>query len=200
MKLIKLSALLVLALAMTVAATGCKKRPGQVTPLPGQRTGLPGSEGPVVDNTSGLNPNGSDVSSTTGNNGEIPTSATWNVEDMNQDRTIFEADTVYFAFDSSAVRSGEESKVSAVASALQSNPSLYLLIEGHCDERGTEEYNRSLGERRALSLREDLVKAGISPERIRTISYGEDRPAVQGHNEAAWSKNRRGVFVACTPK
>lgn len=200
MKLIKLSALLVLALAMTVAATGCKKHPGQVTPLPGQRTGLPGSEGPVVDNTTGFKPNGSDVSSTTGNNGEFPTSATWDPKDMNQDRTIFEADTVYFAFDSSSIRSGEESKVSAVASALQSTPSLYLLIEGHCDERGTEEYNRSLGERRALSLREDLVKAGISPERIRTISYGEDRPAVQGHNEAAWSKNRRGVFVACTPK
>ena len=73
-------------------------------------------------------------------------------------------------------------------------------MPGHCDERGTEQYNLSLGERRALAVREYLVTAGIQPDRAFTISYGESRPAVPGHNEAAWSKNRRGVFVLLTPK
>ncbi len=79
-------------------------------------------------------------------------------------------------------------------------PNAKLLIEGHCDERGTEEYNRSLGERRALALREALAKDGVDAGRIRTISYGKDQPEDAGHDEAAWNKNRRGVFVLCHPK
>ena len=101
---------------------------------------------------------------------------------------------------SAAVRSGERMKIESVAAALQSDAGLYLLIEGHCDERGTEEYNRSLGGKRALALREELVKAGINPDRIRTLTFGEDKPAVSGHDESAWGKNRRGEFIACTPK
>ena len=75
-----------------------------------------------------------------------------------------------------------------------------LLIEGNCDERGTEEYNRALGERRALAAREALAKLGIDPMRIRTISYGKDKPADPGHDEAAWAKNRRDDFVLLHPK
>lgn len=196
MKLIKLSVLLLLAAAMSFGVTGCKKKPGQVTPLPGSRVGTPTdmSAVPPMDNTGGI---GSTDTSVTGG---IPMGGNWSPPNMNQDRSQFAPFTVYFAFDSSSIRSGEETKIQSVASALQGNPSLFLLIEGHCDERGTEEYNRSLGERRALALREELVKSGVNPDRIHTISYGEDKPAVQGHNEAAWSKNRRGEFVACTPK
>jgi hypothetical protein len=86
------------------------------------------------------------------------------------------------------------------ASALAASASDKLLIEGHCDERGTEEYNRSLGERRALALREALAKAGVSPDRVRTLSYGKDKPADPGHDESAWSKNRRGEFILLHPK
>jgi peptidoglycan-associated lipoprotein len=68
-------------------------------------------------------------------------------------------------------------------------------VEGHCDERGTAEFNRALGERRALAAREELVKQGADGSRITTISYGSDRPADMGHDEAAWSKNRRCEFV-----
>ena len=75
-----------------------------------------------------------------------------------------------------------------------------LLIEGHCDERGTEEYNRSLGECRALALRELLVAAGISPDRVHTVSFGKDKPADTGHSESAWGKNRRGEFILVLPK
>ena len=68
-------------------------------------------------------------------------------------------------------------------------------MDGHCDERGTEEYNRSLGERRALALREQLVGLGIDPALIDTVSYGKDRPVAPGHDESAWKQNRRGEFL-----
>lgn len=196
MKLIKLSAMLVLALAMTVAATGCKKKQQGITKLPGQRAGQVGEGDPALSNGGTFTPD-TGLGNTTGGG---PTSSSWDPANTTQDRSKFAAQTVHFAFDSSAVRSGERVKIETVAAALQSEPNLYLLIEGHCDERGTEEYNRSLGEKRALSLREELVKAGINPDRIRTLSFGEDKPAAQGHDEAAWGQNRRGEFIACTPK
>jgi peptidoglycan-associated lipoprotein len=112
---------------------------------------------------------------------------------------IFKQYTVYFDFDSSAIRGGERTKVGSIADYLKSNAAHAVKIEGHCDERGTEEYNRALGERRALALREELVKLGIDPTRLDTVSFGKDRPAVQGQNEDAWSKNRRGEFVLLTP-
>ena len=83
---------------------------------------------------------------------------------------------------------------------LSADASAKLLIEGNCDERGTQEYNRSLGERRALAAREALAKMGIDPSRVRTISYGKDKPVDPDNNEAAWAKNRRDDFVLLHPK
>jgi peptidoglycan-associated lipoprotein len=74
-----------------------------------------------------------------------------------------------------------------------------LLVEGHCDERGTEEYNRSLGDRRALSVREKLAQLGLDAEIVHTISFGEEKPIDPGHNDAAWSANRRGELILCSP-
>jgi len=102
---------------------------------------------------------------------------------------------VLFDYDSARIRPSEESKLEAVAAYLKANPGK-LVIEGHCDERGTAEYNRALGERRALAARDELVKLGIDASRISTISYGSERPADPGHDEAAWAKNRRCEFVA----
>jgi peptidoglycan-associated lipoprotein len=119
---------------------------------------------------------------------------------MNKNHERFAANTVYFDLDRATIKPSETSKIEDVAKALQANPAHAVQIEGHCDERGTEQYNLSLGERRALSVREYLVTAGIQPERVFTISYGEAQPVETGHNEAAWSKNRRGVFVLLTPK
>ncbi len=124
----------------------------------------------------------------------------WQVSDMNQDRAALAAYTVHFDFDSSVVKSSERVNVEAVAAALRLDPAAKLLIEGHCDERGTEEYNRALGERRALALREELAKLNIDPNRIRTESFGKDKPEDPGHNESAWARNRRGVFVLLHPK
>jgi peptidoglycan-associated lipoprotein len=101
---------------------------------------------------------------------------------------------VLFDYDSARIRPSEESKVQTVAAYLKSNPGK-LVVEGHCDERGTAEYNRALGERRALAAREELVKLGADGGRITTISYGSERPVDTGHDESAWSKNRRDEFV-----
>ena len=120
-------------------------------------------------------------------------------ENATADREAFAGYTVYFDFDSSLVKSSEQDKVASVAGALNENMSNLLRVEGHCDERGTEGYNLALGERRALSVREALVAAGVSPDRIQTISYGEERPADPNHDEIAWSKNRRGEFILLVP-
>ena len=101
---------------------------------------------------------------------------------------------VLFDYDSARIRPSEVSKLETVAAYVKSNPGK-LVIEGHCDERGTAEYNRALGERRALAAREELVKLGVDSSRMSTISYGKDRPAEMGHDEAAWAKNRRCEFV-----
>jgi peptidoglycan-associated lipoprotein len=116
-------------------------------------------------------------------------------KDWPRDREVFKAYTAHFDFDSSVVKAADKPNVAAVADYLKSNAHDAVEIEGHCDERGTEEYNRSLGERRALALRESLIALGIDPGKIDTISYGKDRPVDPGHDEAAWKQNRRGEFI-----
>ena len=101
---------------------------------------------------------------------------------------------VYFAFDSYRVAQGEMYKVQQAVDHLRTNPSHVLVIEGHTDERGSREYNLALGERRALAVRETLVGFGISPQRIQTLSFGEEQPAVMGQGESVWSQNRRAEF------
>ena len=103
---------------------------------------------------------------------------------------------LYFPYDANTISSSEESKVSAVAQYLLGHPEAGVVLEGYCDERGTEDYNRALGERRALAASEMLIDIyGIESARIKTVSYGEERPAVTGTGDAAWSKNRRVEFV-----
>lgn len=206
MKLNKLVLPLALALTAMLATTGCKhKFNGKVTNIPGHReaivgeTGGPGNTlppGPPIETQPAPIP-GTGLATQPGGG---PTSTAWEPGDYNQDRDKLAAYTVHFKFDSAVVQDSEQANVASVAQALVSDPTAKLLIEGHCDERGTEEYNRALGERRALALREALAKDGIDPLRIRTISYGKDKPVDPGHDEAAWARNRRGEFVYCTPK
>jgi peptidoglycan-associated lipoprotein len=132
--------------------------------------------------------------------GRIGTTTNWGeITNMNINREKLAAYTVHFKFDSAVVEDNEQANVANVAETLKADANAKLLIEGHCDERGTGEYNRSLGERRALALREALAKIGVEAARIRTISYGKDRPVNPGHDESAWAKNRRGQFDWCTP-
>ena len=119
---------------------------------------------------------------------------------MLMDRDALATQTVYFELDRSEIHPDDLDKVEAVAGILAQDAQNKVLIEGHCDERGTEEYNRALGERRALSVRDALSGLGVSADRVRTMSYGEDRPADPGLNDAAYSRNRRGEFVLLKPK
>lgn len=103
---------------------------------------------------------------------------------------------IYFDFDRYEIRPDQTQALKANADLLKGQLSDFrLVIEGHCDERGTNEYNMTLGDRRANAARQYLIDLGVSPVRIRTISYGEERPADPGHNDTAWAKNRRGEFI-----
>jgi len=102
-------------------------------------------------------------------------------------------DRVFFDYDSYGVSSEARMTLEKQANWMQQYPSLGITVEGHCDERGTREYNLALGERRANAVKNYLVALGVDASRITTISYGKERPAVPGANETAWSQNRRGV-------
>ncbi len=104
-------------------------------------------------------------------------------------------DPVYFRFDSTVVPQGEIGKIDAVSQHLTDKSDRVVVIEGNCDERGSNEYNMSLGENRAIIIRNYLVQSGIADDRIQTRSYGEEKPAIDGHDESAWGKNRRGEFA-----
>lgn len=142
----------------------------------------PGSESAINKDTSNLSQ---------------PDRAKW--ETWPQDPDILRADVVYFDFDKSVVKRGDASKVAHIAEYLKSHPGYMVKLDGHADERGTEDYNRALGERRALSVRESLLNLGVSQDAVVTATFGEDRPAELGHNEAAWSKNRRVEPVVLIP-
>ena len=102
---------------------------------------------------------------------------------------------VYFALNSSDLDGDSKSVLAEQAEWLKANPRVLVVIEGRCDERGTEEYNLALGERRANAVKQYLISKGVAADRISTISYGKERPAVLGNNEAAWAQNRRAVTV-----
>lgn len=104
-------------------------------------------------------------------------------------------DRVFFGFDQYALNDSSRAILDKQAAWLNANPSVVVTIQGHCDERGTREYNLALGERRANSAKDYLVQLGINPSRIKTISYGKERPVALGSNESAWTQNRRSVTV-----
>jgi len=104
--------------------------------------------------------------------------------------------SIYYDFDRSDIRPDQQSNVKGNWSYLKANPQIRVRIEGNCDERGTAEYNLALGERRALSAKKYLANLGMPADRIDTLSLGEERPLIDGHDEVAWEQNRRGDFVA----
>ncbi len=112
-----------------------------------------------------------------------------------EDLVVNVGDRVFFDFDKSVLKPAAQRTLERQAAWLKQFPSAAITIEGHCDERGTREYNLALGERRANAAKNFLIALGVSPDRIDTISYGKERPAALGHNEAAWSQNRRAVSI-----
>lgn len=102
---------------------------------------------------------------------------------------------VFFDFDKSAIRDDQKAALNEDVAWLKGSQKAKITVEGHCDERGTAEYNLALGERRAKAVKDYLIAAGIPADRVSTISYGKERPFVLGHDESAWKWNRRGHFV-----
>jgi peptidoglycan-associated lipoprotein len=205
MKLNKIILPLVLALAATLATTGCQhKYRGYTTDLAVPATTGNTTPPPDLSTKPFSQPESNPTATLTSppyETGRIDTTTNWgDIANMNIDREKLAAYTVHFKFDSAVVEDNEQANIASVAEALKADANAKLLIEGHCDERGTGEYNRALGERRALALREALAKIGVDSARIRTISYGKDQPVDPGHDESAWAKNRRGQFDWCTPK
>ena len=111
------------------------------------------------------------------------------------EQLIAVGDRVLFDYDSAKLDSSAKILLDAQSRFLRANADLNFIIEGHCDERGTREYNLALGEQRATAVRDYLVIQGIDPDRIKVISYGKEKPAVVGSNNMAWSKNRRAVTI-----
>jgi len=194
MKTTKLIYPLILTLAATLATTGCKHKPVGVTQLPSSPQPYINQPGPGETLPPGptINPENQP------GGGQLPSPTIF--DNMVEDRDALAADTIHFAYDRSDIRNSEKANLAAVANQLSTDPNAKLLIEGNCDERGTEEYNRSLGERRALAAREALAKLGVDPMRIETRSFGKDKPVDPGHDESAWAKNRRDDFVLLHPK
>jgi peptidoglycan-associated lipoprotein len=109
--------------------------------------------------------------------------------------TAADLQIVYFAFDSFSLDDQGRAALDNNAKLMRENPSLAVSVDGHCDERGTVEYNQALGQKRAESVQQYLTELGLGVERFRVISYGKERPASEGHDEAAWARNRRVEFT-----
>ena len=110
-------------------------------------------------------------------------------------KAIFTNATVYFEFDKFNLNSKSLQTLKSAVSAMKDNQSIRITIAGHADERGTREYNLALGEKRAQAVKNYLIGLGINPDRVSTISYGKERPAVVGSNDGAWAQNRRSVTI-----
>lgn len=112
-----------------------------------------------------------------------------------QDLVVNIGDRVFFGYDQYDLTSEARMTVERQAQWLKTFPNVSVMVEGHCDERGTREYNLALGEKRALAVRNYLIANGVEPSRVQTISYGKERPAILGSDDGSWAQNRRGVLV-----
>ena len=178
--------LLTLALIMTIAVGACAKKPAPVArpaPPPGAGSGaappgppqavnepVPVPPEPMADDALGSKP----------------------LDDLNRNSPL---KPVFFLLDSAELSSEAQTILQENAGVLKKYGSWQITIEGHCDERGSAEYNLALGERRALAARDSMVSLGVGANRVRTVSYGKEFPFEPGHQEGAWSKNRRAHFV-----
>ena len=181
-----------------VVLTGCAKRPATTqaaAPAPtGAAATTPGSGGPAMAQPTTAAPSGGAAPATAAPTPAAPTTAGERPEPKDF-RAIPELKDVFFDFDKYDIRPSDAKVLDSNATWLKSNANHLVLIEGHCDERGTNEYNLALGERRAKSTMNYLVSQGVQASRITIISYGEERPVCTEKTEECWAKNRRAHFL-----
>ena len=144
------------------------------------------------DSTSGSSSSSATAAGTTSSSASSSTTAT---QMSDAEKLAQVGNTVYFGFDSSELAVEAQAILDRQAAFLNVNPTMVVIIEGHADERGTREYNLALGDRRAVAVRDYLLAKGLNAARVRTVSYGKERPAVSGSNEEAWAKNRHAATV-----
>lgn len=177
-------------LVAAVALSGCAKRPATTQAAAPAPTGAA---------TSTAAPSGGQQQMTSGegtSGGTATPAPTTTARPAVQDfAAVADLTDVFFDFDKYDIRPSDAKTLDANATWLKSNPNHLVLIEGHCDERGTNEYNLALGERRAKSTMNYLVSQGVQANRITIISYGEERPQCTEHTESCWAKNRRAHFL-----
>ena len=155
----------------------------------------------TASNVAGESASGSTSSSATGSSAAstsasgLTSSESAAKKTSNSEKLAQVGDTVYFGFDSSELNPDSQMMLDRQAAFLNVNPTLVVIVEGHADERGTREYNLALGDRRAVAVRDYLLAKGLNAARIRTVSYGKERPVIEGSNDTAWSKNRRASTV-----
>ena len=185
------TAFAVVSLVMLIGAAACAKRQPPVAAAPAPPPNIPA--GPAVDRTPAPPP--------TRVEDPLPVPAQPLADDSASSRSIDDLNRnspfkpVFFAVDSADLDETGRATASANAEILKKNAKWVVTIEGHCDERGTAEYNLALGERRAIAVKTFLVSLGIPPDRVRTISYGKEFPFDPGKTDEAFSHNRRGHFV-----
>ena len=178
---------IILLLVLGIFITACETTPEQDT----------GPE--VVDKSDSAEMTGDDAADG-GADSEVQTFGTGDdqtgtLQQLEDPDSLLSVRIIYFEYDSSNVLPQFEEIIRAHAGFLQASPEVTTTLEGHADERGSREYNLALGERRAQAVKKQLVVLGAAPEQVRTVSYGEERPADPGHDEQAWSVNRRVEFV-----
>ena len=147
----------------------------------------------TASNVAGDSASGSSSSSATTAGAESSSTVATQMSDAEKLAQV--GNTVYFGFDSSELASQAKAILDRQAAFLNVNPTMVVIIEGHADERGTREYNLALGDRRAVAVRDYLLAKGLNAARVRTVSYGKERPAVSGSNEGSWEFNRRSATV-----
>jgi peptidoglycan-associated lipoprotein len=181
----RMKSLLCLVLLLFLGATACRKgqppvaRPTPPAPPPAADTRPPDPPAPMREP---IPPEPLAADSVAGRS----------LDDLNRDSPLR---PVFFEYDSSEVNDAGRTVLQANAAVLKKYPSWAVTIEGHCDERGTAEYNLALGERRAVAARTYLISLGVDANRLRTVSYGSEFPFDPAHSESAWSRNRRAHFV-----
>ncbi len=173
-------------LSVLLLVSACETTPEDV----GETEGGGATQAPVAENGNG--PTGVEQQAVTGQSQQPSTGPTPGTQ---EDLVYNVGDRVFFDFDKYDIKDAARGTLDRQAAWLRANPSVTVTVEGHCDERGTREYNLALGERRAQAVVDYLVSLGIDANRVSTISYGKERPEQVGHTEAAWAQNRRGVAV-----